>query len=79
MQVDKSKLRVQVRDYPQINIRVPPNVGDVLEAARFVRGHATTQELVRSVVIDYAEQLASEEPVRRALEARNLQLERSKP
>jgi uncharacterized protein (DUF1778 family) len=59
-----------VRDYPQINIRVPPDVEEVLEAAAFVRKVKNVQALVSPLVIEHARQLAGDSAVQAALDAR---------
>jgi hypothetical protein len=54
----------------QINIRVPPEVEEVLKTAAYLEGFRGMQSLLAPVVADFAEQLAKKPSVRAAIKAR---------
>jgi DNA-binding ferritin-like protein (Dps family) len=60
----------RVRDLPQINLRFPTEVVDVLEAAVFVRDLRGPQELLGPVVTEHAAKLLEDEAVQAAVSAR---------
>lgn len=55
---------------PQVNVRVPQDVMDVLDAAAFVRDYRGLQELVAPELEDFAKRLRQEPAVDAALAAR---------
>jgi hypothetical protein len=55
---------------PQVNVRVPPHVMDVLDAAAFVREYRGLQELVAPELERFANRLRREPAVGAALAAR---------
>lgn len=66
----KTKRGRQPTRSSQINLRVTPEVEEVLEAAVFVHNSRSIQQLLTPVVIELATRLAKEEAVQAALEAR---------
>ena len=54
----------------QVNIRVDPDVYDVLETVRYLRDLRGMQELLEPVVETFASRAAADERVERALAAR---------
>lgn len=54
----------------QINLRLESNTVEVLEAAIYLRRHRGMQELLGPVIEEFAQQLAEDESVRRAVELR---------
>jgi hypothetical protein len=66
--------RPRVRDLPQLNIRIPQDVAQVLEAAAYVHGYKGLQELIEPVVLARAAELGADEAVKAALAARQLKL-----
>jgi uncharacterized protein (DUF1778 family) len=54
----------------QINIRVPPEVEEVLKTAAYLEGFRSIQALLAPVVEDFARQLAKKPSVRTAIKAR---------
>lgn len=63
------------RDSKQVNVRVSPEVYEVLDSAAFVRGFRGMQELLGPLIEAEATRLAREEPVQDALAARRRQAE----
>lgn len=54
----------------QINLRLESNTVEVLEAAIYLRRHRGMQELLGPVIEEFAQQLADDETVRRAMQLR---------
>jgi uncharacterized protein (DUF1778 family) len=54
----------------QINIRVPPDVEEVLETAAYLKGYRSLQSLLGPVVRDFAADLAKRPSVQAAIRAR---------
>lgn len=57
----------------QINLRVTPEVEEVLEAAAFVHNSRSIQQLLAPVVVELATKFAQEEAVQAAMNARHRQ------
>jgi len=62
----------RVRDLPQLNIRIPHDVAQVLEAAAYVHGYKGFQELIEPIVLARAAELGADKAVQAALAARQL-------
>lgn len=54
----------------QINLRLESDTVELLEAAIYLRRHRGMQELLAPVIEEFAQQLAADEAVRRAVELR---------
>ncbi len=54
----------------QINIRVPPEIEEVLETVAYLRGYRGLQALLGPVVRDFAVELAKKPSVQAAIKAR---------
>lgn len=61
----------------QINLRVTPEVEEVLEAAVFVHNSRSIQQLLTPVVLELATRLSKEEAVQAAISARQRQRARN--
>jgi hypothetical protein len=53
-----------------LTIRVPAQWMDVLDAARFLRGHDSMQNLIEDVLSEYRLKVEQDPAVKKALEAR---------